>query len=83
MRSIARPTVQQLVAAAAAQELQDREDRAHCLIWIFDLLARICFAEYETLQSRCSIDAPYRHLDESVPEDLLKFSVYFAEPDLS
>lgn len=32
---------------------------------------------------RCSIDAPYRHLDESVPEDLLKFSVYFAEPDLS
>lgn len=35
------------------------------------------------LQLRCNIDPPYLHLVENVPEDLSKFSVYSAEPDLS
>lgn len=37
----------------------------------------------EILQSGSNIDEPYLHLVENVPEDLSKFSVYSAEPDLS
>lgn len=43
----------------------------------------ICWAGNGILPSRYNIDVPYLHLVENVPEDLSKFSVYSAEPDLS
>lgn len=81
--------------SSSRAELQDRGDKdnqtAHCQICIFDLLVGT-FLWYRTfllhlesgkLQLRCNIDVTYLHLVGNVPEDLSKFSVYSAEPDLS
>ena len=49
---------------------------------VFNPVAVPC-AKNGGLQSSCNIDVPYLRLVGNVPEDLSKFSVYSAEPDLS
>lgn len=84
-------------ASGGSRDGEDKADQAGHIVRSVSLiyLCALCFyievfqagfspwAWNGAMQLRWNIDVPYLHWVENVPEDLSKFSVYSAEPDLS